>query len=74
MTALRNSPAATNDPSGPSKAERLEYMTEPFGPTFPLDDDVLEDLVRYPGPIPRDARHYLRLLEKARARRAATAN
>jgi hypothetical protein len=37
-------------------------MTDPFGPTFPLSEDVLDELVHYPGPMPRSPRHWVRLL------------
>ena len=45
-----------------SKAERLEQLTEPDGPEWPLDGDITAELVCQPGPMPRSARHYLDLL------------
>ncbi len=72
MTASKDLPAASSPPSGPStpdlptklptKAERLEYLTDPFGPEFPLDEDLQANLAVYPGPMPRSVRHYMRLL------------
>jgi len=66
MTALPTSPVGSNSPSGsrPSKAERLEQLTDPYGPSFPLDDDMLAELAPYPGPVPRSASEFLALLPK----------
>jgi hypothetical protein len=47
-----------------TKAERLDEMTFPFGPTFPLDEDIVANLAPYPGELPRSAAHYRRLLPK----------
>lgn len=62
MTASRTLPGASSHPSGLSKAERLEELTDPYGPTFPLDEDMLEELEGYPGPVPQNAEHYMDLL------------
>ncbi len=45
-----------------SKAERLEQMTDPYGPDFPLDEDIVTALEPYPGELPRDPQHYVDLL------------
>lgn len=45
-----------------SKAERLEQMTDPFGPDFPLDEDILAELDEHPGELPTSAEHYIDLL------------
>lgn len=55
-------PQPSNAPRGMTKAERLEEMTDPVGPRFPLDEDTREELADYPGPLPRSAAHYLSLL------------
>lgn len=57
-----NLPSGPSTPQRPSKAERLDALTDPFGPTFPLDEDVLAELQDYPGPMPRSAEHYVQLL------------
>lgn len=62
MPTSLNTPGASSHPSGLSKAERLEEITDPYGPTFPLDEDILEDLEDYPGPVPQNAEHYMDLL------------
>lgn len=66
MTALPTSPMDSHRQSGSrlSKAERLEQLTDPYGPTFPLDEDILAELEPYAGPVPRSAREYLALLPK----------
>jgi len=45
-----------------SKAERLEQLTAPYGPVFPLDEDTRQELEGYSGPMPKSVRHYLALL------------
>jgi len=64
MTALPTSPVASPRPSGSrlSKAERLEQLTDPYGPTFPLDSDLVVELAPYAGPVPRSVHEYLALL------------
>ena len=64
MTASKTSPEDSRHPSGSrlSKAERLEELTDPYGPTWPLDEDILAELEDHPGPVPKNAQHYIRLL------------
>lgn len=62
MTDSTTSPAASTRPTGSSKAERLRELTRPFGPEFPLDDDVLAELDPYDGEAPTSAEHYVALL------------
>lgn len=66
MTASPTSPGGSTPQSGLSKAERLEELTDPYGPTFPLDEDILEELEDYPGPVPRNAEEYINLLPDLR--------
>jgi hypothetical protein len=57
------SPAASPRPNGPqSKAERLEELTDPTGPDFPLDPDLVAELDAYPGDLPTSPEHYVELL------------
>lgn len=63
MPVSKNSPGASTGPSGlKSKAEALEEMTDPYGPEWPLDGEILARLQKYPGALPRNADHYLDLL------------
>ena len=64
MPALPTSPGGSPLPSGSrlSKAERLEQLTEPYGPSFPLDDDLVAELEQYPGEMPTSAQHFIALL------------
>jgi len=37
-------------------------MTDPDGPDFPLDADVIEELEHYDGPMPTSPEHFIDLL------------
>lgn len=46
-------------------------MLDPYGPDFPLDGDIVHELEQYPGEMPTNEGHFVRLLSAAqRARRA----
>ena len=62
MTDCTTSPAASARPTGSSKAERLRELTRPFGPEFPLDEDLRAELDPYEGEEPTSAEHYVELL------------
>jgi hypothetical protein len=62
LAASRLPPGLTTPPSLPSKAQRLFDLTEPDGPQFPLDDDIVAELADYPGELPTSAEHFVDLL------------
>jgi hypothetical protein len=62
MPDSTTSPGASPSPNGPSEAERLDYLTTPDGPHFPLDDDLIAALQDYPGELPTSAEHFVALL------------
>lgn len=63
MPASTTSLEASTPPTGPrNKAERLHEMCDPYGPEFPLDDDMLAELEPYPGEVPTSPQHFLALM------------
>jgi hypothetical protein len=56
--------AGSATPTGPlDKAARLDAISFPYLPAFPLDSDVLDDLAHYPGEVPKSLPHFLALIK-----------
>ena len=67
MPASTTSPGDSNRQTGhPNKAERLLRLTEPYGPEFPLDPEIIEELEDYPGELPTSPEHFINLLPDPR--------